>query len=442
MEPFNFAGVKFTRLSLKDCAIKAMEAVKERRKFVVAVPSSRMASYALRDKAYRDYVNQADLAIPDSTSYVWASKLTKTPVKERVTGPDFMEEICRLASTNGCKVYFLGGRESILSKLSENLKKKFPPLDICGTQPLPFGDLSEMGTDDIIETINRAKPDVLFVGISAPKQEFWIQNNMDRVNAYLFAGVGAAFDFMSGVIPRAPKVLRSLGLEWAHRHIVDPKRKIGTPIRSSPYYFHHILILILLNHSSLLKLYMLFRVLKDDGFFCFMQVVFQQVINYEKRYIWIRKFAQEFEPASHFNYKELDEDTIINLQYNRSFGYVEKFCNIAHGAQRCFGVYEADNLIGFTWVYHSGCPRYDLKEGEAFIGPAITIKESRRRGGQKHQLIYVSNLLREEGCHKIYSGTDMGNYPSINVLSSSDFRISHIQKRLLIFKKKIFSIKK
>jgi hypothetical protein len=187
---------------------------------------------------------------------------------------------------------------------------------------------------------------------------------------------------------------------------------------------------------------MLFRVLKDDGFFCFMQVVFQQVINYEKRYIWIRKFAQELEPASHLNYKELDEDTIINLQYNRSFGYVEKFCNIAHGAQRCFGVFEGDNLIGFTWVYHSGCPRYDLKKGEAFIGPAITIKEFRRRGGQKHRLIYVSNLLREEGCSKIYSGTDIGNYPSINGLSSSDFRISHIQKRLSIFKRKIFSIKK
>ena len=78
IEPFNFAGVKFTRLSLKDCAITAMEAVKDRRKFVVAVPSSRMVSYAQKDKEYRDYVNQADLAIPDSTSYVWASKLTKT----------------------------------------------------------------------------------------------------------------------------------------------------------------------------------------------------------------------------------------------------------------------------------------------------------------------------------------------------------------------------
>ena len=442
MEPFNFAGVKFTRLGLKDCAMTAMAAVKDRRKFVVAVPSSRMASYALRDKAYRDYVNHADLAIPDSTSYVWASKLTKTPVKERVTGPDFMEEICRLASTNGCKVYFLGVKESILSKLSKNLKKKFPSLDICGTQPLPFGDLSEMGTDDIIETINRAKPDVLFVGISAPKQEFWIQNNMDRVNAYLFAGVGAAFDFMSGVIPRAPKVLRSLGLEWAHRHIADPKRKIGTPIRSSPYYFQHILILILLNHSSLLKLYMLIRVLKDDGFFRFLGLTFQQVINYEKRYIWIRKFSRELEPASHLDCKELDEDTLLNLQYNKSIGSVDKFWNVAYGAQRCFGVYEGENLISFAWVYHSGCPRYDLKEGEAFIGPAMTLKEFRRRGGYKHQLIYVSNLLRKEGCSKIYSCTDIGNYPSINGLSSSDFRISHIQKRLLIFTKRIFSKKK
>ena len=442
MEPFNFAGIKFTRLSLKDCAMTAMATVKDRRKFVVAVPSSRMASYALRDKAYRDYVNNADLAIPDSTSYVWASKLTKTPIKERVTGPDFMEEICRLASTNGCKVYFLGVKESTLSKLSENLKKKFPSLDICGTQPLPFGDLSEMGTDDIIETINRAKPDVLFVGISAPKQEFWIQNNIHRVNAYLFAGVGASFDFMSGVIPRAPKVLRSLGLEWAHRHIADPKRKIGTPIRSSPYYLHHILILILLNHSSLLKLYMLFRVLKDDGLFRFIDLAIKRVINYEKRLIWIKNFDRELEPSPHLDYKELDADDLLNLQYNKSFGYVEKFWNIAYGAQRCFGVYEGENLIHLAWVYHSGCPRIDLKEGEVFSGPVISLKKFRRRGASKNRNIYVTNLLREEDYSKILGSTCLTNYPSINSLSSLDWRISHLQKRLFIFGKKIFSIKK
>jgi len=267
---------------------------------------------------------------------------------------------------------------------------------------------------------------------------------MDRVNAYLFAGVEAAFDFMSGVIPRAPRMVRSMGLEWAHRHFVDPKRKVGHPIQTSPYpyYLHLIFVLIMLNHRSLLKLYMLFRVLKDDGFFRFIGLAIQQVINYEKRYIWIRKFAQDLKPASHLTCKELDADTLLNLQYDRSIGYVDKFWNVAYGAQRCFGVYEGENLIHFGWVYHSGCPRFDLNEGEAFIGPAITIKEFRRRGGQKHRLIYVSNLLRGEGCSKIYSGTDIGNYPSINGLSSSDFRISHIQKRLLIFKRKVFSIKK
>jgi exopolysaccharide biosynthesis WecB/TagA/CpsF family protein len=353
-----------------------------------------------------------------------------------------MMEICRLASTNGCKVYFLGTKESTLIKLSENLKQKYPSLDICGIQPLPFGELSEMGTDDIIETINRAKPDVLFVGMSAPKQEFWIKNNMDKVNAYLFAGIGAAFDFSSGEIPRAPLFLRSMGLEWAHRHIFDPKRKIGRPIKASPDYLYLIFILILLNHRALLKLYMLFRVLKDDGFFRFIGLAFKQVINYEKRYIWIKKFARELKPSSHLECKELDEETLLNLQYDRSIPYVDKFWNIAYGAQRCFGVYEGKNLIHFGWVYHSGCPRYDLKEGEAFLGPAITIKDFRRRGGQKQRLIHVGNLLRKEGCSKVYSATGIGNYPSINGLSSSDFRISHIQKRLLLFGKKIFSIER
>jgi hypothetical protein len=299
-----------------------------------------------------------------------------------------------------------------------------------------------MGTDEIIEAINCAKPDVLFVGISAPKQEFWIKNNMDRVNAYLFTGVGAAFDFMSGAIPRAPVIIRNFGLEWAHRHFVDPKRKVGHPIRTSPYYLHLIFVLILLNHRSLLKIYMLFRVLKDDGLFRFIGLAIKRIINYEKRLIWIKKFDRELEPSPHLDYKELDEDTILNLQYNKSFGYVDKFWNIAYGAQRCFGVYEGENLIHLAWVYHSGCPRYDLKEGEVFSGPVISLKEFRRRGANKNRNIYVANLLREEGYSKMYGSTSLTNYPSINSLSSLDWRINHLQKRLFIFRKKIFSIKK
>ena len=442
MEPFNFGGIKFSRLSLRNCAKKALEAVKNRRKFVVAVPSSRCVYYAQNDKQYRDYVNHADLVIPDSTSYVWASKLTCTPVGKRVTGPDFMLEICRMANMNGCKVYFLGATESTLGKLSENLTRKFPSLKICGTQALPFGEVSEMGTDDIIESINQANPDVLFVGISAPKQEFWIKNYKDRVDACVFAGVGAAFDFVSGVIPRAPSFLGSMGLEWAHRHIADPKRKLGDAIRTSPLYLHLILILILLNQKSLLKFYMLFQVFKNEGLIRFIGLAFKQIIYYEKQYLWKRKLSQELKPASHLTCKELDEDAILNIQYNKSIAYVEKFWNVAYGAQRCFGVYEGENLIHFGWVFHSGCPNYDLKEREAFIGPTITIEEFRGRGGQINLLIYVSNLLQKEGFSKIYASSHMGNYKFINKMTSADFMISYIQKRLLILGKKIFSVKR
>jgi hypothetical protein len=297
-----------------------------------------------------------------------------------------------------------------------------------------------MGTDDIIDLINRAKPDVLFVGMSAPKQEFWIKNNMDKVTSYLFAGVGAAFDFYSGEIPRAPAFLRSIGLEWAHRHIVDPKRNVVRPIKTSHHYLYLIFIVILLNHRSLLQFYMLFKVLRNDGIIRFIDSAIKQVINYEKRYIWIRKFAHQLKPDSHLVCKELDEDTLLNLQYNKSIRIVEKFSNIAHEAQRCFGIYEGENLISLGWVYLSGCPKFDLKKGEAFIGPVVAIKSPNSGGAQKHGLLYVSNLLRDEGCSKVYSTASIGDYLSINGLSSADFRISHIQKRLLVFGKKIFSV--
>jgi hypothetical protein len=187
---------------------------------------------------------------------------------------------------------------------------------------------------------------------------------------------------------------------------------------------------------------MLIRVLKDDGFFRFIDLAIKRIINYEKRLIWIKNFDRELEPSPHLKYKELDEDALLNLQYNKSFGCVDKFWNIAYGAQRCFGVYECDNLIHLAWVYHSDCPRYDLKEGEVFSGPVISLKEFRRRGANRNRIIYVTNLLREEGYNKIYGSTCLTNYPSMNSLSSLDWRISHLQKRLFVFGKKIFTVKK
>ncbi len=441
MDCFNFAGVKFTALGRKACATKAIAAIKAKKKFVVAVPSSRMVSYAQKDKAYRDYVNQADLAIPDSISIVLASKLSKTPLKERVAGPDFMLELCRLASIEGYRVYLLGTIDSTLAKLASKLREKFPGLNICGTQSLPFGNVSEMGSEEIIEKINIAKPDILFVGMSAPKQEFWLKKNIHRINSYVYVGVGAAFDFHADKVQRAPLIFRTLGLEWLFRNIVDPKRKIRNVVKSAPNYLYLIFILFIVNHRFFLKIYICYRVMIDDGFFRAFYKALRQIIKYDKRYIFVRKFSRKIKPDPYFEYIELDEDYLTNIQYDKSIRCVEKFWNLTNGADRCFGCFEDGKLIHISWVFHSGCSSVELGKNEAFIGPCITFESSRKGGAYKNMLIYLSNKLKDEGYNKIYGSTDYGNLPSINGLISADFKILHSQRNFFILSKKILSSK-
>jgi N-acetylglucosaminyldiphosphoundecaprenol N-acetyl-beta-D-mannosaminyltransferase len=441
MDCFNFAGVKFTRLGLKSCAANAIEAIKARKKFVVAVPSSRMVSYAQEDKAYRNYVNHADLVIPDSISIVLASRLSKTPLKERVAGPDFMLELCRLASIEGYRVYLLGTIDSTLVKLSAKLKERFPKLNISGSQSLPFGNVSEMGAEEIIEKINIAKPDILFVGMSAPKQEFWLKKNIHRLNAYVYAGVGAAFDFHADRVRRAPVIFRTLGLEWLFRNIVDPNRKIRNVVKSAPNYLYLIFILFIVNHRFFLRIYIFYRVMVDDGFFRAFYKALRQFVKYDKRYIFVRKFSRKIKPDSHLEYIELDQDYLTNIQYDKSINCVEKFWNLTNGADRCFGCFENGRLIHISWVFHSGCSSIDLCKDEAFIGPCITFENSRKGGVYKNMLIYLSNKLRDEGYKRIYGSTNYGNLPSINGLMSADFRILHSQRNFFILSKKFYQIR-
>jgi N-acetylglucosaminyldiphosphoundecaprenol N-acetyl-beta-D-mannosaminyltransferase len=135
-----------------------------------------------------------------------------------------MWELMRECENMGKKVFFLGGTEHALRRLHENVLQEFPRLQVVGACSPPFGDWQEEVNHKMIEQINSSEADVLWVGVSSPKQDCWIASYRKELKVKLAIGVGAAFDFHSGTVLRAPLHLQRAGLEWFHRLLQDPKR--------------------------------------------------------------------------------------------------------------------------------------------------------------------------------------------------------------------------
>lgn len=180
---------------------------------------------AYRDKDYRKVQNQAAMALPDGKPLSIVSKRRGYKEAKRVPGPDLMPEIFRISREKGYRHYFYGSTEETLEKLRIKLKEKYPYLKIAGAYAPPFRPLSKEEDNQMIHRINEAKPDFIWVGLGAPKQEIWMNAHMDQVSGIMI-GVGAAFDFSAGTVKRAPKWMQELCLEWLYRILQDPVRLI------------------------------------------------------------------------------------------------------------------------------------------------------------------------------------------------------------------------
>lgn len=180
---------------------------------------------AYRDEDYRQVQNQAAMALPDGKPLSIVSKRRGYKEAKRVPGPDLMPEIFRISKEKGYRHYFYGSTEETLEKLRIKLKEKYPYLKIAGAYAPPFRPLSKEEDDQMIHRINEAKPDFIWVGLGAPKQEIWMNAHMDQVSG-IMVGVGAAFDFSAGTVKRAPKWMQELCLEWLYRILQDPVRLI------------------------------------------------------------------------------------------------------------------------------------------------------------------------------------------------------------------------
>lgn len=228
MEKINVGGILFDNVSMNEAVVKMENRIKN--------PDSKETSLlcvANQDIINRikenigislEQINKAFLIVPDGYSIVYASKYLGNSLKQRVTGPDLMLEFLKITEQKGYKNFFLGAREGVAQKMADMLLEKHPDIQICGIYSPPFGDFTSEENNKIITMVNEAATDVLWVSFGCPKQEKWIIENHHKINAPICAGVGAAFDFHSNNIKRAPIVFQKLRLEWFYRFLQEPRR--------------------------------------------------------------------------------------------------------------------------------------------------------------------------------------------------------------------------
>lgn len=209
--------------------------------FVCANPHSLVQ--AADDPDFQLAIHDADLVTPDGAGIILASKILGGKIGARVTGCDiFLGLSEELNNTGGRSYFFLGSSEETLKKIKEKMAVEYPAIHFSGSYSPPYkAEFSEKDCEKMILAVNAAKPDVLWVGMTAPKQEKWIHKHRDRLDVKFIGAIGAVFDFYVGNIKRSHPVFQRMGLEWLPRLIQEPRRLFKRNFVSSPLFIWRVL---------------------------------------------------------------------------------------------------------------------------------------------------------------------------------------------------------
>lgn len=194
-------------------------------------PNAEIAYEALKNDRLRTLINKAGLVLPDGAGVVLASKLVRAPLKQKVAGFDFAMQMLPYLAETGKRLYLLGGKPGIAELAAEKLRQRYPSLCICGTADGYFKE-----DEAAVQKLREAKPDVAYVCLGAPKQEYFMQSHLAQSGAKLMIGLGGTLDIIAGTLRRAPKWMQKLQLEWLYRLICEPRR-IGRMMRLPKFVF-------------------------------------------------------------------------------------------------------------------------------------------------------------------------------------------------------------
>jgi N-acetylglucosaminyldiphosphoundecaprenol N-acetyl-beta-D-mannosaminyltransferase len=217
-------GVNVSALNVQMALEQLGHWVTTRTQHYVCVAPAHSIMDGYNQPALKQIFNGSGMTTPDGMAVVWLLKLKGYRHVQRVYGPDLLLATCEYGLQKGYRHYFYGGAPGVADRLVERLSKKFPGLQVAGTFTPPFHPMSVEDDEKIIDEINQAQADIVWVGLGSPKQEYWMHTHMGRLNAPIMVGVGAAFDFLSGTKPQAPLWMQRSGLEWLFRLANEPGR--------------------------------------------------------------------------------------------------------------------------------------------------------------------------------------------------------------------------
>jgi N-acetylglucosaminyldiphosphoundecaprenol N-acetyl-beta-D-mannosaminyltransferase len=228
-------GVQISAVNMEQAVETIHEWIAQRESHYVCVTSFHGPIECHKNPELLSIFNGSGMATPDGMSIVWLLKLNGMKHVSRVYGPDLMLEVCRQSVQFGWRHFFYGGLPGIPEKLTECLSAKYPGINIAGSYSPPFRPLTSAEDREVVELINSLQPDIVWVGISTPKQERWMAEHLGRISAPVMIGVGAAFDFLSGSKKQAPRWMQRSGLEWLFRLASEPRR-LFSRYAQFPYY--------------------------------------------------------------------------------------------------------------------------------------------------------------------------------------------------------------
>lgn len=237
----NVLGVGVSAIDMNQALAIIESWIGRREQHYVCITGVHGVMESQRDERLRAIHNEAGLVTPDGMPLVWLSRLRGYPGVDRVYGPDLMLACCERSISRRYSHFFYGGAEGVPERLATRLSARYPGLRVAGMYSPPFRALTPEEDEQVLDRINAASPDVVWVGLSTPRQEWWMHRHAGRLTAPVLIGVGAAFDFHAGLKRQAPYWMQRSGLEWLFRLMSEPRRLGRRYLVNNPAFLWRIL---------------------------------------------------------------------------------------------------------------------------------------------------------------------------------------------------------
>ena len=224
-ERVDICDTKIDNITFDEALIRIGELIEERTPSQIVTPNVDHLVKLQYDAEFAEVYRNASLVLADGYPLLWAAKYLNTPLKAKISGSDLLPRLSEISTVRGYRSFFLGGRPGAALKAAEVLQAKYPSMKISGTYCPQYGfEWDEQENRRIVHMIRNARPDILFVGLGAPKQEKWIYRYKDYYRVPVSIGIGISFEYIAGTVKRAPKWMQQRGFEWFWRLIHEPRR--------------------------------------------------------------------------------------------------------------------------------------------------------------------------------------------------------------------------